>query len=727
MFTFLEMLALVESGLVEVVSVPTSVIGGLRGSTATSDLVFSKVWKCGTKLVFSPCSAQGDPKRFRRRITTTQTVAANDRKLIQAAQLVDLPICLTLPVNLICWALVTRLGAWSGVGLVFAERALLPPPTVKCRVHHGLHEGEFVETATATAVKRHRDSRTRTRPKRQRTTCPVEACRPMNVKLSANSARLLRRVLLILNSAMPLTIGDIARAHKFQRLLAVLLGTLVVVTCARTVLHLLRRQPACGDQWTGLSSLDATLLLGQEPLPIRIVMEARKKALASRSRTSARDQPLGALVDPDAVREEFALLPGDVKGRLCEERPLPSPDSYPATRQGARQFVQDLLARQRFLQRCMVAGLRPWRTIVHSCKDPTPRRCGGLADRLRGAIVALFIAALTDRALFIEHNRPSGVNLETYVEPPDWLDWRLSSLPNDVKQTVQNAERVLHTDTFRYTHGCPGLAEFWVQNASATTHLLWQSNFPPLPGCISPLLQRVYATPNTCGEKASWLVMQVERSFVVRTTMIKLFRTTKLVRKAYSKLLSDLFHQSRQSLPKCTICFHIRSGKNVGSERFFDTKKLSTNYEDFGRCGQRVQNTFLDEKQCPSSMITWLVVSDNSDGRSLINSLKTFANNARINTTLSMGTTVHLDRYWPIQDNKTIKSASLHVFVDFHLLQQCRYLIQSPSGFSMLATISGPRPDEVVRFVVPTHSHCYPMNLDKKLFKTDQKILSIPD
>ena len=38
MFTFLEMLALVKS---EVVSVSASVIGGLRGSTAISDLVAS--------------------------------------------------------------------------------------------------------------------------------------------------------------------------------------------------------------------------------------------------------------------------------------------------------------------------------------------------------------------------------------------------------------------------------------------------------------------------------------------------------------------------------------------------------------------------------------------------------------------------------------------------------------------------------------------------------------
>ena len=39
MFTFSEMLALVPSETVKAVSVPTSVIGGLRGSTATSDLV----------------------------------------------------------------------------------------------------------------------------------------------------------------------------------------------------------------------------------------------------------------------------------------------------------------------------------------------------------------------------------------------------------------------------------------------------------------------------------------------------------------------------------------------------------------------------------------------------------------------------------------------------------------------------------------------------------------
>ena len=39
MFTFSEMLALVHSETVKAVSVPTSVIGGLQGSTATSDLV----------------------------------------------------------------------------------------------------------------------------------------------------------------------------------------------------------------------------------------------------------------------------------------------------------------------------------------------------------------------------------------------------------------------------------------------------------------------------------------------------------------------------------------------------------------------------------------------------------------------------------------------------------------------------------------------------------------
>lgn len=68
----------------------------------------------------------------------------------------------------------------------------------------------------------------------------------------------------------------------------------------------------------------------------------------------------------------------------------------------------------------------PYQAVVYLCDGPYAR-CGGLGDRMRGAISAFFLALVTKRAFFIQS--PYPVDLNRFVRPlrKEFCSWSLPS------------------------------------------------------------------------------------------------------------------------------------------------------------------------------------------------------------------------------------------------------------------------------------------------------------
>ena len=385
---------------------------------------------------------------------------------------------------------------------------------------------------------------------------------------------------------------------------------------------------------------------------------------------------------------------------------------FPGSPRGAKSYVKALLERQVVLQRCMAAEIIPERVLVHRCLPHLT--CGGLGDRLRGSALALIIAAITNRALFIEHKKPAGTQLTTYLEPSGHIDWRLSSLSSDTVSSMGNRMNS-HSAINSVQGGCSAWAKTW-QKLMSTDVVGLESNIPPTRICVAKLFQTLL------GPEAFSLVSKIHEYELTELSLHQLYKPTFLVKEHVSGLLAKLHRKEdeRRLNTDCTICFHIRTGKNMGTGQTVDLV-YNQNFEDFGKCGEMVQSKFVDQKSCSAKR--WFVVTDYGNVSSLLTRLSVFSKTASLVTTSSNSLIIHVDR--PVQSQMESKErldrSLLHVFSEFHLLQQCRFLVMSPSQFSLMATLSGSAGDTAVRFTVPYKSGCSPTSLNQHVYPIDEK------
>lgn len=82
----------------------------------------------------------------------------------------------------------------------------------------------------------------------------------------------------------------------------------------------------------------------------------------------------------------------------------------------------------------VINGSRPPRFIVYECMSDMGTICGGLADRMRGAVAAFYLGALTDRAVLIN---VQGANKFENMFTPNHISWNM---------TYPDAETVFEED-----------------------------------------------------------------------------------------------------------------------------------------------------------------------------------------------------------------------------------------------------------------------------------------
>ena len=163
----------------------------------------------------------------------------------------------------------------------------------------------------------------------------------------------------------------------------------------------------------------------------------------------------------EPVRPPLEKLCGEDEGPLAS--PLPAAAAFEQSPDGAVEFVRALLNRQAHLQSCMAAGLRPFRAVIHHCVPQMV--CGGIGERLRGIAMALYVAASTNRALFVDHRKPRGTRLETYLEPNGAVNWTVSTLPVNLQAKLRWLNKKLGYLAYvdGAPEGCVGIADDLLQ------------------------------------------------------------------------------------------------------------------------------------------------------------------------------------------------------------------------------------------------------------------------
>ena len=401
--------------------------------------------------------------------------------------------------------------------------------------------------------------------------------------------------------------------------------------------------------------------------------------------------------------------PDVLDSRSCKDAlQQPRLADFPESAPGAKAFLKALLTRQAILQRCMLLEVIPLRALVHLCLPHI--NCGGLGDRLRGAALALIISAITGRAFFIDHRKPSSTELSTYLEPSGAIDWRLSSLPKTAVSSMRKT-MTFQSQVDKLAGGCSTWARKWY-NMTATAVVGLGTNIPPTRACVAEFFNALL------GQEAFSFISQIQEFHLTKLSLGHLFKPTALVKWYLFGLLAKLFKDrgERQFKAECTICFHIRTGKNMGTDHKVDVVH-SANFDDFGRCGAMVESRFLrHQKSCSSK--SWLVVTDHGNVSSLLKLLSAFSKNTPLITTSSSQLLIHIDRASKLQtrNKEKLNRALLHVFAEFHLLQQCRFLVMSPSMFSLTATLSGLVDDDAVRYIVPYRSECSLLELSQPVY-----------
>ena len=317
------------------------------------------------------------------------------------------------------------------------------------------------------------------------------------------------------------------------------------------------------------------------------------------------------------------------------------------------------------LQKDVLSGKRPFRALLYTCA----RRmfCGGFTDRLEGMIVAYYLALASNRAFFIEYDKPGP--LEKYYTSA-MVDWRLESLPSQQRELLLKTAR--HSTKRRQDADCSRLAHFTlVQKASPVVRLTTNHGY----SCFWYLFGGRSKKLNASFAKAfNWLFKRT--AFFENT----LARATSLW------------------VPDKTVCMHIRRGGYM-SEKAGDCASIHRharvdairhqNLTHFWECAKIAQERFQTGKPKNSSF-NWMVFVDNDyildeAGRNLPRQQNC---PPRVVDTRFFGPIVHIDKlgkYDGIYDNKTILQGQLRAFADHALMMRCRLFVASHSSFSMSA------------------------------------------
>ena len=332
-----------------------------------------------------------------------------------------------------------------------------------------------------------------------------------------------------------------------------------------------------------------------------------------------------------------------------------------------------LLGQHRQQQDRMRRGEVPLRAVILRCigKD----HCGGLGDRLFGIMTIFMLAAMADRAVFVEHAKP--LPQRDYLVP-NALDWRIDTVENETVKAV--LRRALLESPFHNLHMprkmCSDLLRFPMDQANPV--LVMGSNFRT--SCLLKVLlqKRFFPKPDSPGlhfNRSDEKSLRFWASLVSHYILQHLFDFSPLVKNQALSILNDTVlpadFDSRETY-ECLVCVHVRSGKNTHEG------DRHHNIADFGRCANMVEEQIREAKTCPSQLY-WVVVSDHPKAPTIVG-----GNFSEPLSTNSIGPIVHVD------DNglsKKHRSGATRLYVDFFVLSRCKHFVASLSTLGETASM----------------------------------------
>ncbi|XP_067668061.1 uncharacterized protein [Haliotis asinina] len=285
--------------------------------------------------------------------------------------------------------------------------------------------------------------------------------------------------------------------------------------------------------------------------------------------------------------------------------------------------------------------------IIYTCNA---RRCGGLADRLKGIVTAFVLAQMLGRQFGISMYKPCEIS--EFVTSKD-VDWTVDS------RTLAHLKKEWIVDLDGSSMGV-AMATGDLEAMFHNEGIMYTGNIDFVP----------YLMKNPLFQKVSW-ARNLSHLDIYRHAFEKLFRLSHKTQRTFDEIVGSI-DQNHQKL----VCAHIRMGKSRTLPRDNSRKTLRPDPKSLIR--------FLEEKLHPG-YDKLFIATDSEQVR--VQFQKAFPESY-----LEVkGQIIHIDR-----PSGTITCSGMEkVFLDQYILSVCDTLVMSVSGFSRLAAILRGRDDDL--------------------------------
>ena len=391
-------------------------------------------------------------------------------------------------------------------------------------------------------------------------------------------------------------------------------------------------------------------------VPWRKPSAATKPVVVTQART----------VSPSSVSSSTNGVPAATVGRMQDDAG-PFDDIFIKLAERHRKLQNDILSGKVPLKRAIIA---------HCGREQV---CAGQGDRTFGMLVLYLAAILTDRAFFIDYSKP--LPMENYMEP-NKLDWRISAIKD---KTLQSKVAVCATSKEEVFKECsfknillPGAQCNYIMNMVFSGREFLVINSDHRTECVEKMLSMRNVMPPK-GQHGFKGTPEDNRWWAANVSHIMsnwLYSFKENIAAAGRKALTPA-SSAAPIPPECLVCIHVRSGSGVGE------RARHTNWQDFANCAQAADADLTKAKLCPTAP-TWLIVGDNSAAATEITKRITISKKPMVLSTNALGKPTHLD-----QNNAASNDMVAHVFIDWYILSQCRYMVASLSTFGATASIMG--------------------------------------
>ncbi|XP_005103552.1 uncharacterized protein LOC101862129 [Aplysia californica] len=291
--------------------------------------------------------------------------------------------------------------------------------------------------------------------------------------------------------------------------------------------------------------------------------------------------------------------------------------------------------------------------LIYRCDPGRMDRCGGLADRLKGMLLAYVMANLTRRAFRVEVMKPS-CGFQFYLTP-NVYDWSVEDEATLPPPDSGNIVRLVNDHYFRDNIARIHFEEY-----------------------ISPSVREIYFQANLeyMGELRRTRVYHEELSWmeglspadIYAALYKRLFRLAPRLQTQLRQLLSKHLNSTRSRL----VCTHVRLGRNPSIQGDTEIRNSLRNVKTY--LWPFLQSQLLSETDSLFIMTDSAQVDESARQQPFAHRLVAIP-----------GTIAHIDMARGLSFEEMCQAQD-RLMLEFHLLMTCDLVVKSASGISEFAS-----------------------------------------